>query len=309
MNIFQNKTICITGGSGFLATNLANEIIIQNPKKLILVDNFVQSKKDNIKHLLGDKRVELHYIDIGDNKNFKLIKDLVIQSDYVYNLAAADVNSSEKYPNVAVSSNVNGTLNILKAIKYKPETRMVYTSSGSVVNLSTVYAITKLAGEQLCLHYAKNYGVKVSIVRPHHVFGEYQNIEGTSGVINKFLFKILRTNSPVVWGNGSAVKAFTYVKDVVNAIILLSEKEETIGKVYDVASDTRITIKDLAELLIKKYAVNKDMKIVYDKPKLGENSELHPNTEEIKKLGWEIKYTFEEGLDKAKEWIKEQINK
>lgn len=302
---FINETILIFGASGFIGSNLINEIMKKNPKKLILIDNLCQSRIDNIKGLLKDERVEFFNVDIRD---YESIEPLILQSDFVFSLAAGDVGSSELYPRVNIETNVLGTFNILMAMKKKPEIRMIHISSGSVVNPSTIYAISKLTGENLAMFFAKEHGLKISIIRPHHVFGKYQNIDGTSGVINKFLVRILNGMSPIIWGDGSAIKNFTYVQDVVNAILMLADNDESIGQVYDVASDTKISIKDLAYLLIKRYAKNKNLKPVYDDPKLGENFALYPNTSKIRMLGWKPKYTFEEGLDITKEWVEKQLN-
>lgn len=304
MTILKNKTILVTGGSGFIGSNLCDTLIKENPKKLIIIDNLCQSSIDNIKHLLKDKRVEFFNIDIRDQDN---IEPLILQSDYVFHLAAGDVGGSEIYPRFNIETNVIGTFNILTAIKKKPEIKMVYASSGSVVNPSTIYAISKLTAENLVMFFVREHGLKISVIRPHHVFGSYQNIFGTSGVINKFLYRILKNEPPIIWGKGNAIKCFTFVKDVVNAILLLAEDDSAIGIVYDVASDTKINIKDLAYLLIKKYAKDKNMELIYDKPKLGENMQLFPNTILLKRLGWEFKYTFEQGLDITKKWVEKQL--
>lgn len=304
MTIFQNRTILITGSCGFIGSNLAEKIIKYNPKKLIIFDNLCQSSIDNIKYLFSDERVEFIK---GDIRNKNIIEKYVLESDYVFHLAAGDVGSSEIYPKDNIETNILGTFNILEAIKKKLEIRMVHVSSGSVVNPSTIYSISKLSGEQLCSFYAKEFGVKVSIIRPHHVYGKYQNIFGTSGVINKFLYRILINKSPIIFGDGSQRKRFTYVQDVISAILLLAEKDKSIGKIYDVASNTDISIKKLAKILIKKYAKDKKMKLIYDKPKIGENMQLFPDITNIKRLGWKQKWDFENGLTVSKSWVESKI--
>ncbi len=301
---FLNKTILVTGGTGFIGVNLVEDLIICGIKKVIIIDNLSQSNTDNIKDLLKDERIEFIYADVRD---YESIEPLILQSDYVLNLACSDVGMSEIYPRVNIETNVLGTFNILMAMKKKLDIKMVHVSSGSTVNPSTVYAISKLTGENLAMFFAKEYGLKISVIRPHHVFGPYQNIFGTSGVINKFLYRILKNKPPIIFGEGEQIKNFTYVGDVINAILMLSYDDDTIGQVYDVASDTKISIKDLADLLIKKYAKDKNLKPIYDKPKLGENLALYPNTSKMKMLGWKTKYTFEEGLDLAKDWVERQL--
>jgi len=304
MNLFQNKTILVTGSAGFIGTNLCCELIKYNPKKIIIFDNLSASILDNVRNLLPN--IELVR---GDVRDSDLVEKCVLESDFVFNLACSDVGSSIISPRISLETNIIGTFNILQAARKKPEVRVVHASSGSVVSSSTPYAISKKAGEDYALFYAKEFDIKVSVIRPHHVFGPYQNIFGTSGVINKFLFKILTDEPPIIWGDGSALKNFTYVQDIVNATILLAQDDSTIGKVYDVASDTKISIKELAHLLIDKYAADKTMQPVYDKPKTGENMQLFPDTTEIRKLGWKPEWNFEDGLDNCERWVEEQINK
>lgn len=302
---FQNKKILITGGVGFIGSHLADELLKHNPKKIILFDNLRQSSVKNIKHLKDDKRVEFAFHDVSD---YGKVEEYVSKSDIVFHLAAGNVGNSLLDPDRDLQSNIVGTYNVLWAVnKYKK--RMIYSSSGSVVSQSTPYAISKLAAENYCKFFAKEYGTKVSILRYHHVFGERQSRDAKCGVVNIFFDRVLRGFPPIVWGNGTQIKSFTYVKDVVDATLLVAEKDEDFGEVYDVASDTRISIKDLAHLLIDKYAKDKTMQPIYDKPKVGENMALNPDTTKIKELGWNIGTSFEEGLDKCKEWVEGELKK
>lgn len=305
MTTLNNKIYTVFGGSGFIGSHLCDSLLNYNPKKLVIFDNLSGSTVDNIKYLLKDNRVELVK---GDNRDYDLVEKYVLESDLVFNLVASTVGNSIINPRIDLQTNIEGVFNILQAMKKKSEVRMVHCSSGSVVNSSTPYSISKLAGEKYCQFFAKEWGVRVSVVRYYHVYGERQPIDGTSGVINIFLNKILRGLPPVVWGDGNSQKNFTYVLDSVRATLLLAQDDSTIGKVYDVASDMKISIKELAHLLINIYSDDKSMQPIYDKPKIGENFELYPDTTAIKALGWKTETSFEDGLDNCKKWVESQIN-
>lgn len=304
MTIFKHKTILVTGGAGFVGSNLCDELIKHNPSKLIIYDNLCASTVDNIKHLLNDTRVEFIKADVVD---YESLEPHVLRSDFVFHLAAGNVGNSVISPKTDVETNIIGTYNVLKAAEKNVKVKVVHASSGSVVNPTTPYAISKLAGEQYCLFYAKEYGLNVTVARYHHVFGPRQDMNGKCGVINIFLKRILNGLRPVVWGTGEAIKCFTFISDIVSATILLAEKGKK-GKVYDVASETRVSIDYLAHLLIKRYS-KEDVEPMYDKPKIGENMELYPDTSLIKELGWDARMYFEDALDVTKEWVRLQLTK
>lgn len=306
MTIFPyiNKVITVFGGAGFIGSHLCDELLSANPKKLIIFDNLSASSIDNVKQLLTDARVE--FIN-GDVRDYDTVEKYVLQSDFIFNLAAGNVGNSVINPRIDLETNIIGTFNILKACTKKPSIRMVHASSGSVVNASTPYAISKSAGENYCLFFAKECGVKITVARYYHVFGKRQDSHGKCGVINIFLSVILKGYPPIIWGDGFAIKNFTYVLDTVRATLMLAENEDTIGKIYDIASETKITIKELAETLIKLYSKDKNLKPIYDKPKIGENMQLFPDTKPIRELGWYPKYAFVDALNLTKLWMDYQL--
>lgn len=305
MTIWENKKILVTGGAGFIGSHLCDELIKYNPKQLIIYDNLIASKYDNIRHLFEHNNNVL-FVD-GDVRNEYMLTSYVAGCDYIFHLAATNVGYSVLYPQKDLDTNITGTFNLMKLISDNHRVRVIHVSSGSVENPSTPYAISKAAGENYALYFARENKIKLSVVRPYHVFGPRQDMNGKCGVINIFLSRILQEKSPIIWGEGDAIKCFTYVKDLVDAMIMVATEDKTIGKIYDVASNTRISIKDLAILLIEKYAADKNMQLIFGQPKVGENLALHPDTKRIKLFGWKPRYSFEEGLDETVQWVKEQI--
>ncbi len=315
--MFTNKIVLITGGAGFIGSHLVEKCLQLNVKKVISFDNLVGTTKDNLKHLRNDSRlIEV----VGDISNYDAIESYVKEADVIFNEAASKLVVSLKDPAIDVKTNVVGNFNILEVMrKCKSSARIIHASTGSVfgsndkpfdeddpMNPSTVYGISKLAAEKYFLLYAKEYGIKASVLRYYHVFGPRQDYSGEAGVINIFLSRILQGKAPQVCGTGEQIRCFTYVQDVVNANLLLYQNQETIGKSYNIASRTRISIIDLAKLLIGKYGLD-GMKPELIASRQGENLKPIPNTFRIEKLGFKESISFEEGLEQTKQWIENDL--
>jgi len=309
----KNKVVLVTGASGFIGSHIVDRCLKEGAEKVIGLDNFASGLNKNIMHLKGNERFEIVN---GDVRDFKLIKNLVEKSDYVFHEAAAKLVNSLKNPRLDLETNIIGPFNIMEAAK-DSDVRIIHASTGSVFSSSdkpmkethvkdpvTFYGISKLAGEKYCLHFAEQFGVKVSVLRYFHVYGPRQDYSGEAGVVSIFLSKTLKKEPLTVYG-GEQVRCFTYVDDDVEANMLLAKKKESIGQDYNVASKTRITIKELAEKIIKKYGGGSE--IIYKPYKYGERLKPIPDTTKIEKLGFSAKTSFEEGLEKTKKWVEEDL--
>ena len=242
-----------------------------------------------------------------------------MKADYLFHLATVNMGFAEIYPELAMTVNIGGAFNLMKACLKNPNIRVVYSSSGSVIgnvegktdedsplNPESFYAISKEGAERYIEYFAKEYGVKASIARYYHVFGPRQRIDGKAGVVCIFLNKVLNGESPCIWGTGEQIKCFTYVKDTVNATIMLAEKDETIGQIHNIVSDNKVSVNELADLVIKKYSKT-DLKTTTGPAKVGEILLPQPSNKKMKSLGWATKHTFEEGLEETKKWVESTI--
>lgn len=312
----KNKICVVTGAAGFIGSHLVDKLLKEGAARVIGIDNFVAGNYKNIKHLEKNRRFQLIRADIKDSET---IKPYVLEGDFIFNLAASKLVVSLEKPRTDLETNIIGTFNILEILKEKKEAILIHVSTGSTLgssdkpmaedwppNPTTLYGISKLTAERYCLFYAKEFGVKVSVIRYFHVFGPRQDYEGFSGVVNIFLSRVLTGKPPVVNGTGEQIRCFTFVEDDVDATMLIALKEETIGQIYNVASPVRISIKELAELIIKKYG-KRNAKIIYVPPRQGENLRPIPDTRKIEKLGFKAKWTFEEGLEETKRWIEKEL--
>ncbi len=313
---FKGSNCLVTGGAGFIGSHLAERLLKEGAKRVICLDNLVAGSKENIEHLSKDKRFELI---IGDVKEYKTVKGLVSKSDFVFHEAASKLIVSREKPRVDLETNIIGTFNILEAARGK-DIRIIHASTGSTLGSSdrpmkedhppkptTLYGISKLTAERYCQFYAREFGVKVSILRYFHVFGPRQDYSLEAGVVSIFLSRVLENKPPIVFGTGEQIRCFTYIDDDIDATLLLASKEEAIGEIYHVASKTRMSVKELAELIIRKYGP-KGMESIYGPPQPGENLRPIPDTRKIEKLGFQAKVSFLEGLEKTKAWVEEGLS-
>ncbi len=313
--MFNDKTILITGGTGFIGSHLAEELLKQDPKKIYLFDNLHQSSISNIDHIIGDDRVEFVYCDIRED----IMEPYIMKADYLFHLATINMGFAEIYPELAMTTNIGGTFNLMKMCLKNPDIRVVYSSSGSVIgnvegktdedsklNPESFYAISKDSAEKYVKYFAKEYGVKSSIARYYHVFGPRQRIDGKAGVVCIFLNKVLNNESPCIWGTGEQIKCFTYVKDTVSGTIMLAEKDETIGQIHNIVSDNKVSVNELADLVINKYAKT-NLETTTGPAKTGEILSPQPSNKKMKALGWTPEYTFEAGLEETKKWVKSTL--
>ena len=314
-DLLKNKVVLVTGGAGFIGSHLCTESLKKGAKKVFALDNFVASRQKNLRHLVKDNRFELIS---GDIRDYETVLPLVKKSDFIFHEAASKLVASLKNPRIDLGTNITGTFNILEAARHTTA-RIIHASTGSVLgsseepmqedhekNPTTLYGISKLTAEKYCEFYAKEFEVRVSVLRYFHVFGPRQDYYGEAGVINIFLSRILNGLPPIINGTGEQIRCFTYVKDDVDANFLLASKDETIGEVYNVASKTRISVKDLAFKLVEKYA-EKNLEPQYAPARPGENLKPIPNAKKIEALGFKETVSFEEGLDLTKQWIEHDM--
>jgi len=311
--MFNNKIVLVTGGAGFIGSHLVDKVIELGAEKVICFDNLVGSDGSdrNIVHLKDNPKFEFVNGDVADPK---LIGPLVEKSDYVFHEAASKMVVCDEKPRVDLQTNILGTFNILEAAR-NSDCRIVHASTGSVFGSSdvdmveshtksptTLYGISKLAGEKYVLHYAGRFGIKASVIRYFHVFGPRQDFSGEAGVVSIFLSRVLQGKSPVIFSGGNQIRCFTYISDDVDATLLLAKEQKAVGEDFNVASKTRMSVDELADMVIKKYGAGLQPEKGKDRP--GENYRPVPDTSKIEKLGFSAKVSFEDGLELTRKWVK-----
>jgi UDP-N-acetylglucosamine 4-epimerase len=322
MNIeLSNKTILVTGGAGFIGSNLC-ETLLEKGNKVVCLDNFATGKKENVKEFFKDNNFRLIEGDIrklGDC--LKATNDV----DYVLHQAAlGSVPRSIKEPITSNEVNVSGFLNMLVASRDNGVKRFVYAASSSTYGDSesmpkvehvigkplSPYAITKYVNELYADIFSKTYGLETIGLRYFNVFGRKQDPNGAyAAVIPKFVSQLMKGQSPVINGDGNYSRDFTYIDNVIqaNLLSLVTTKEKAINTVYNVAYGDRNTLNDLMKYL-KEYLSEFDSKIlnvevIYGPTRPGDIPHSHASIAKAKdNLNYNPEFSLQQGLKEAVKW-------
>ena len=301
----------ITGGLGFIGSNLAERLIKNN--EVTIIDDESTGKMENIKHLESD--------------NLKVIKgsitdldltDIFEGYDYVFHQAALpSVPRSIKDPKGSNEANITGTLNVLVAAKDSGVKKVVCASSSSVygdtptlpksedmpVNPLSPYAITKMTGEFYCKVFQELYGIQTVSLRYFNVFGPRQDPTSQySAVVPKFVDAILNNKSPVVYGDGEQSRDFSYIKHVVDANILACESDKT--GVYNIACGRRITINQLIDMINE--ILGKDVEPTYSESRAGDIKHSLADISKASLFRYEPKSDFKQELEETIRWFRNE---
>ncbi len=317
----NNKRILITGGAGFIGSNLCDELI-NRECEVICLDNFSTGKRENIEHLIENKRFKL--ID-GDIRIMDDCRKAVDGVDYILHHAAlGSVPRSVNDPVTSNDVNVSGFLNILVAAKDANVKRVVYAASSSTYGDSKLlpkveeiigkplspYAVTKYANELYADVFSKNYGLECIGLRYFNVFGQRQDPDGAyAAVIPLFIKKMIKMEPPVINGNGEYSRDFTYVSNVVqmNMLALTTENKNAVNTVYNTAFGEQTTLNQLFGYL-RQYLSLYDIRIAnleaeYGPERVGDIPHSLADIGKAKRLlGYDPKYDMKHGLREAISW-------
>ncbi len=251
------KTL-VTGGCGFIGSHVV-ETLVAAGHSVCVLDNMSTGRRENLQHVAD--RGQVVECDIAQPGEWKKFFEGV---DWVIHLAAlADLVPSIRNPEMYFRSNVDGTFHVLEASRFARVKRMIYAASSSCYGFPDIYptpesaridprypyALTKWLGEQLVLHWAKVYKVPALSLRLFNVYGPRSRTGGTYGaVFGVFLAQKLAGKPFTVVGDGNQTRDFTYVSDVVRAIIMAAQND-LVGQAYNVGSGRTVSVNKVAELL------------------------------------------------------------
>jgi UDP-N-acetylglucosamine 4-epimerase len=313
--------VLVTGGAGFIGSNLC-EALLKNGNQVTCLDNFATGKRENISHLMANPSFNLIE---GDIRNLTDCQKACTGVDYILHQAAlGSVPRSINDPITSNDVNVSGFLNMLVAARDAKVKRFVYAASSSTYGDSEAlpkvedvigkplspYAITKYVNELYADIFSKTYGLETIGLRYFNVFGRKQDPDGAyAAVIPKFVMQLMKYESPVINGDGSYSRDFTYIDNVIqmNLRAISSNNKEAINTVYNVAYGERTNLKELVSLL-KEYLSAYDPKIAHVDIKYGPNrqGDVPHSLASIEKaktlLGYDPKYNIESGLKEAVQW-------
>ncbi|WP_282180462.1 SDR family oxidoreductase [Maribacter stanieri] len=325
-NLKSNFHILVTGGAGFIGSNLCNELI-QNGNQVICLDNFATGKRKNLASIVNHQNFTLIE---GDIRNLSDCQKACDGVDYILHQAAlGSVPRSINDPITSNDVNVSGFLNMLVAARDAKVKRFIYAASSSTYGDSTnmpkvediigkplsPYAITKYVNELYADVFSKTYGIETIGLRYFNVFGRKQDPNGAyAAVIPKFVMQLMKHESPVINGDGSFSRDFTYIDNVIqmNVRAMVCDNQNAMNTVYNTAYGERTDLNELTELL-KEYLGEFDPKIkevknVYGPTRAGDVPHSLASVDKAKALlHYDPQYDIKTGLKEAVKWYWENL--
>lgn len=305
-------TVLVTGGAGFIGSNLADELI-QQGAKVKIIDSLITGFRENLEELKGD----FEFIE-GDLNDDAKLKQALEDVEIVFHQAAVpSVPRSVDNPAETHDACVNATFNVLLKSKESGVRRVIYAASSSAYGDQEVspkvetmrpeplspYAVAKLVGEYYAQVFYRAYGLETVCLRYFNVFGPRQNPASQySGVISRFVDALSKGEQPIIYGDGEQTRDFTYVANVVNTNIKAAQTDKGLGEVINTANGEAISLNELYKVL--QGILNKnDVQVEYREPRKGDIiHSLADNSKAVEFLGYEKLIGLEEGLIKTIDW-------
>lgn len=300
----KRKKVAITGGAGFIASHLAEELS-RRGHQVIILDDLSTGKKKNIEPLHNKKNVEFIQ---GSITELPLLQSLFRDVHFVFHLAAIpSVPRSIQNPLDSHDVNATGTLKLLVAARDNRVSKVIYASSSSVYgdtpvlpkredmppNPQSPYAASKLAGEYYCHVFQQVYALPTACLRYFNVYGPRQDASSSyAAVIPAFLRRLCQGDPPIICGDGEQTRDFTFVKDAVEANILAAESRLT--GTFNVGKGERISINELAGLAIR--LIRDSIEPIHVEPRPGDIRHSLADISRSKAFGYAPKFSLEEGL-------------
>jgi len=301
----------ITGGAGFIGSNIA-QYLVKTGDKVRILDDFSTGKRENLSGI--ENKIEIIE---GDIRDYDTVAKAVRGVDFVLHLAALpSVARSVKDPITSNEVNVTGTLNVLEASRLAKVKKIVSSSSSSVYGdtaklpVSEIveptplspYAVGKLAGEYYARVYWELYKLPTVSLRYFNVFGPCQDPDGDyAAVIPRFILALVNNSRPIVFGDGEQTRDFIYVEDAVQANILAATKDEIVGTEYNVASGRQYSLNQLLENL--REVQGNRIQAEYAEPRPGDIRHSFADISKLKAHGYDLKLNFRQGLEKTVEYF------
>ncbi|WP_010097571.1 dTDP-glucose 4,6-dehydratase [Ornithinibacillus scapharcae] len=306
----------LTGGAGFIGRWVVKSLLDDGHEVWVL-DDFSNGRKENLADF-GNHR-NFKKLVIGDIKDTRLLNEIFTSNKYdiCFHLAASiNVQDSIERPTVTFQNDVIGAFNILEQCK-KHHVKLVFMSTcmvyeqacneegideNSPVKPVSPYAGSKLAAENMVMSYYYAYDLPVTIIRPFNTYGPYQKTGGEGGVVAIFIKNKLANKPLQIYGDGTQTRDLLYVEDCARFIVESGYSDKTNGEIINAGLGKDISINDLAKLVAGENGCIKHIKHIHPQSEISKLLCKYSKAQKL--LGWEPKYSLEEGIKKTEEWIK-----
>jgi UDP-N-acetylglucosamine 4-epimerase len=314
----KHTSFLITGGAGFIGSNLVEFLLANGAKKVRVLDNFSNGHRKNIAEFLNNPSFELIE---GDIRSLDTCKNACKGIDFVSHQAAlGSVPRSINDPVTTNEVNINGFLNMLVAVKEEGVKRMVYAASSStygdskllpkvediIGNPLSTYAVTKYVNELYAHVFALNYGVETIGLRYFNIYGPKQDPQGAyAAVIPLFIQAVLENKAPFINGDGEQTRDFTFVANAVQANVnsMLTENKDAVNQVYNIAVGERTSLIQTFNILNE--IEKKSIEPLFREDRKGDvRDSLADISKAATLIDYDPKVKFKDGLGKTYEWYK-----
>ena len=318
----QNKSILVTGAGGFIGSHLTEHLVELGAR----VRAFVKYNSRNdwgLLEFLPREKLDAIEVILGDLRDADAVRHAAEKTDIIFHLGSLiSIPYSYVHPREAVETNVMGALNVMNAVKETGAEMVVHTSTSEVYGTAcyvpmdekhplqgqSPYSASKIGADMIAESFCRSFGVPVAIIRPFNTFGPRQSARA---IIPTIIAQALMQSSKIILGSLHPTRDYTYVDDVVNAFIKVTELSKMVGETVNIGSNFEIAIGDIAKKVLLILGMEKQ--VAQDKkrfrPPRSEVERLWCDNSKAKQLlGWQPNINFDLGLRKTIEWISRNVD-
>lgn len=313
---FPYRKALVTGGAGFIGSHIVEELL-KLGVETISIDNYFAGKRENLAGLGPCELLQEVECDVTD---YDTLKRYFKGVEIVFHEAASKKTICLNDPRRDLEINGKGTFNVLELARDFGVKKVIHASTGSVygearympqdeehpLNPTSYYGVSKLAGEKYVKAFAHLYGMDVTVLRYFHVYGPRQESSDVGGVVPIFIRRLLNGQPPIIFGDGTQQRSFTYVKDVVRANLLVAAHPDAKGGVFNCASGIKITIGELAHRLIRLCGYAGQLEPLYQDWTPGDIKVFDISNRKLRALGFEFAMDWDMGLSETLEWYRQR---
>ncbi len=310
----RNARILVTGGAGLIGSHIVDRLISESPAEIVILDNFVRGRRENLAGAMPSGRVTIVEGDIRDRQ---LVTEAMQGIDVVFHQAAIRITQCAEEPALAMDVLVNGTFIVLDAARQAGVRKVVAASSASVYGLAdrfptdeqhhpynnrTLYGAAKAFNEGLLRSFNEMYGLEYVALRYFNVYGPRMDIYGAyTEVFIRWMENIEAGKPPMIFGDGTQTMDFIFADDIARANILAARAPVS-DVVYNVASGTEFSLNECAEMLL--HVMKSDLKVEYGEARKvnGVTRRLASTWRAEQEIGFQAVVPFEMGLARLVEW-------
>ena len=310
----KGKRILITGGAGLIGSHIAEFLGDEQPSEIVVLDNFVRGRRDNLEAAIAASRVTI--VD-GDIRDRRLVQEVMTGIDVVFHQAAIRITQCAEEPALAMDVLVNGTFIVLDEARQAGVRKVVAASSASVYGLAdrfptdeqhhpynnrTLYGAAKAFNEGLMRSFNEQYGLEYVALRYFNVYGPRMDMHGAyTEVFIRWMENIEAGRPPMIFGDGTQTMDFIYADDIARANILAARAPVS-DAVYNIASGTEFSLNECAEMLLR--VMKSPLKVEYGEARKvnGVTRRLASTWRAEQEIGFQAVVPFEMGLSRLVDW-------